>query len=206
MKMRCSECGAQVSRLVNKMCVDCYLDNFLPSKTGKQPWVYASSLQRGGPDDFGFDEILAEAIMSHSVRKSEDKNGFIILIDDKELFIPFDVSAIDDLAAKSGIRVGKWLIYRERDVIDSVWKMIAKATIEGELGVSAKASTTIQGKIRHVICVYTENYLDLGDVEKVREILYDMGFSERLCYKPDIYTYLGIYYRTTPLSACRYRR
>ena len=46
---------------------------------------------------------------------------------------------------------------------------------------------------------------DLKDVKRVRGKLRIFGLNEELCYKPDIYTHLGIYYRTTSLSSCRYR-
>lgn len=113
---------------------------------------------------------------------------------------------LDELAQKSDILVGKWLIYRNDSEIDNVWKIIGRATFDGELGKSAKASTAMQNKRRYTICAYTENYLNLDDVMKVREKLRLLGFTDELCYKPEIYTYLGIYYRTTRLSPCRYRK
>lgn len=74
-----------------------------------------------------------------------------------------------------------------------------------------------------LICVYTENYLDIADVKRVRNTLRQMGkmneescflrrsffflsvkkksfrlclalgFTRKMSYKPDIYTYLDIY-------------
>ena len=211
LKMSCSVCRASTSKLVNGMCVDCYLDNYRPSKVENIPWVISESFKQGKPWLHEHEKTivnveLAKAIRTHNFKKDEKKNGFVISFNDEELFVPFSVDAIDDLAVKSGILSGKWLIYRERAEIDPVWKMVGKATFVDELGGSAKVSTIYQNKTRHAICVYTKIYLDLGDVERIREKLYDMGFTENLCYKPDIYTYLGIYYRTTSLSACRYRK
>ena len=99
----------------------------------------------------------------------------------------------------------KWLIYRNTSEINTAWETIAKSTINGELGTSAKVSTAMKKSKRHVICVYTENYIDFEDVMRVQKKLEQLGFTERLCYKPDIYTYLGIYYRATHLSPCRYK-
>ena len=137
---------------------------------------------------------------------SKDKKVIILESDGREISIPLNVESIDNLAKKSGILVGKWLIYRNASEIDTVWKVIAKSTINGELGTSAKVSTAMKKSKRHVICAYTANYLDLNDAMRVREKLRQLGFTEELCYKPDIYTYLGIYYRTTSLSPCRYRK
>ena len=101
--------------------------------------------------------------------------------------------------------MGKWLIYRNAADIDETWKKIATALFNNELGTSAKARTAMQKQRSHVICVYTHNYLDLDDVKRVREKLKEMGFTEALCYKPDLYTYLNIYSGTTMLTPCRYR-
>jgi hypothetical protein len=187
------------------MCVECYLDSNQPSEVQYRPWLYVSSFDLCKNNGESRSSELAGAIFSDQIRIDEEKSGFVIPLDDEELIVPFDVDAVDELAAKSGIKAGKWLVYRERSNIDKVWKIIAKATINGDLSNSAKVSTKQQGKNRHVICVYTDDYLDLDDVNRVRDELDTLGFTERLCYKPDIYTYLGIYYRTTPLSACRYR-
>ncbi|MFX0210139.1 MAG: putative phosphothreonine lyase domain-containing protein [Candidatus Hodarchaeota archaeon] len=177
-----------------------------PSEVQNLPWVYVSSFKLSKTKGESWNSELAGVIISHTVRISEEKSGFVIPLDDEELIVPFDVEAIDKLAVKSGIRVGKWLVYKERSDIDRFWEIIAKATINGILGNSAKVSTKQLGSDRHVICIYTDDYLDLDDVNRVRDELDTLGFTERLCYKPDIYTYLGIYYRTTPLSACRYRK
>lgn len=37
--------------------------------------------------------------------------------------------------------VGKWMIFRFRDEIDSVWKQISAAVQQGRLGTAAKVST-----------------------------------------------------------------
>ena len=40
--------------------------------------------------------------------------------------------------------------------------------------------------------------MDLEDVGRAGKKLRDLGFVERLYYKPDIYTYLKIYRDTSP--------
>ncbi len=123
------------------------------------------------------------------------------------LSIPVDQSSIDKLARAAGLVVGKWLLYVPKDSIDQVWKKVAHATLEGELGSSTKVATARQAGPgdEYVICVYTEDYLDTDDVKRVREKLRGLGFTQRLYYKPDIYTYLGIYSKTFPgVRASRY--
>lgn len=191
------------------MCVDCYIDNVHPTEVRDTPWVGAFSSFKGIKKpvrENKFDDKLASAITSMSAKISEDKTAIILEVDEKRILIPLTVEKLDELAQKSGILVGKWLIYRNDSEIDDVWKTIARATSNGELGRSAKVSTAMQNKRRYTICAYTENYLNLDDVIKVREKLRLLGFTDELCYKPDIYTYLGIYYRTTRISPCRYRK
>ena len=44
-----------------------------------------------------------------------------------------------------------------------------------------------------MICVYTDNYADADDVMRVERELRSLGINDVLYYKPDIYTYFGIY-------------
>lgn len=47
---------------------------------------------------------------------------------------------------------------------------------------------------QHVICVYVSNYLDLEDVDELRRLLREEGGVRwKIGFKPDVYTYLGIY-------------
>ena len=45
---------------------------------------------------------------------------------------------ISEIAVKSNVTVGKWMIFRHRTMIDETWQMIAEATIAGKLGRSSK--------------------------------------------------------------------
>lgn len=206
--MQCKLCGQIINRSVNKMCIDCYISSNMPTEVHNRPWIGSFSFpmrRKKGLRENELDEKLASAITSMSAKISEDKTAIIMEVDEKRISIPVTVEKLDELAQKSGILVGKWLIYRDKSGIDDVWKTIARGTFDGELGKSAKVSTAMQNNRRYVICIYTENYLDLEDVMRVREKLKLLGVTEKLCYKPDLYTYLGIYYRTTHLSPCRHR-
>lgn len=187
----------------------CYINNNLPTRVKDKYWVHAESYERSkiarGKVNRDFDENLALAITEENVVIEKNKNIISIQTENEVISIPITTESIDDLAQKSGILVGKWLIHRPESEIDSAWKIIAENTWNGKLSISAKVSTLLHKSKKYVICVYTYNYLDLLDVKNVRKKLRTFGFNEELCYKPDIYTYLGIYYRTTSLSPCRYR-
>lgn len=169
-------------------------------------WIRVPNVVKKSIEKRHFDEELAFIITSQKIHMmNKDKNAVMIPVKDKMLSVPLTLESIDNLAEKAGVLVGKWLIYRSQPEIDSVWKIVAEATWNGKLGKSAKVSTLKHRKSQFVICIYTHNYLDFEDVERVRDELRVLGFNKKLCYKPDIYTYLEIYYKTTPLSPCRYR-
>lgn len=87
-------------------------------------------------------------------------------------------------------RSGKWLLFDKVDEIDSMWEVIREATASGLLGPSSKVSTSKENKNakdRHtrVICVFTENYDDKDDVERIEKKLRELGIINRLLYKLD---------------------
>jgi hypothetical protein len=92
---------------------------------------------------------------------------------------------------------GKWLIFQEPGLVDSAWKKIRDATMEYDLGISAKVSTSKPNPEsrdnRKVIYIYTKDWADEADVMRVREKLRTLGFSERIGYKRNIETFAGEY-------------
>lgn len=200
--MKCKVCGKRTVRSIGSKCVDCYINDNLPTKVTEDPWVYARNFgAKRTKTESTIDKELAFKVIQGKYELNADESTLRI----GETTVPLTVEALDELATKTGILLGKWLIYGDATQIDETWTKIAKAVFSGELGTSAKASTARQRQKRHVICVYTQNYLDLDDVKRVREKLREIGFAKTLCYKPDIYTYLNIYSGTTTLTPCRYR-
>ena len=210
--LTCKTCGKETNRTMDHECVDCYLSSHLPSKVSDDPWVWAlgfrptptSEHEEPDPETIS----LGRAIINGKVETVSDGQVLRIWLDENNHHdVPLTTGALDSLAQRTRIRLGKWLVYRSRSEIDKAWKLIAKSVFDKALGSSAKVSTAAEASSerRHVICVYTRNYLNLEDVGRVRRLLGDMGFTEPLCYKPDIYTYLNIYSGTTKLSPCRYR-
>ncbi len=114
---------------------------------------------------------------------------------------------IDSIAEEVDCKVGKWLLFYPEKEIDAIWKKIARAVLKGALGSCehVKVATALQKKEKYLICVYTPNYLDAVDVMNVRKKLREMGFSKTLYYKPDIYTYLGIYTKNPHVKASKYK-
>jgi len=109
------------------------------------------------------------------------------------------ISELDRLAREFGVLSGKWLIFASIDTIDALWSRIARSTHAGTLGSSAKVAPCVESSseagppFHQVICVFTRDYMDRVEVSRVRESLRRLGVKERIGYKPDVYTYCGIY-------------
>lgn len=89
--------------------------------------------------------------------------------------------------------VGKWLIFVPKTKINKIWKRIRNATQNGKLSFSSKCSTARSVKDKgYVICVYTPDYRDMKDVNRVRKVLNHLGFIRPLSYKTDEMTAKGI--------------
>jgi hypothetical protein len=113
-----------------------------------------------------------------------------------------DNAAIDAVIANLKnpfVLFGKWLIRVDRNEVDGVWKRFACDIESGKLPYRAKISTARKNlslkdtpKGKHLICVYTPNYLWREDVRAARILLRKSGFHSRLYYRPDIITILEL--------------
>lgn len=95
-------------------------------------------------------------------------------------------------------RSGKWLVFVKTSDVDKVWAKIKEATEDGKLGGAAKVSTGKQNPNavdmdKKVICVYTYDWADGGDVRRVRAELRKLGITEKIPYKSDSDTLSGKY-------------
>jgi hypothetical protein len=100
---------------------------------------------------------------------------------------------LDNNYPQHTLRSGKWMIFLPWDQIDQAWENIKSITINGYLGLSSKVSTkksnpNAKDPNMGVIIVYTYDYEDKEDVIRIREVLYDVGYTNRLIYKPDVAT------------------
>lgn len=106
----------------------------------------------------------------------------------------------DAPSAVGSERCGKWLVYTQPEEIDERWLGIKTSTRAGTLGISAKAATANPSPLAtsraKLICVYTADYEDKGDVRRVlRALRQDHGIHWRLSYKTDEATEAGVYGR-----------
>jgi hypothetical protein len=103
---------------------------------------------------------------------------------------------------KSTSRSGKWLIFNDKKIIDTLWTKIKSATEDGLLGRCSKVSTGLnnpnsRNTIKGVICVYTYDSADIEDVRRIRAELRQIGITNKIPYKLDQDTYNGKYEKPT---------
>ncbi|XP_057709874.1 UPF0696 protein C11orf68 homolog [Corythoichthys intestinalis] len=106
---------------------------------------------------------------------------------------PVNFQNIKELALNHDVLVGKWLMYLDSGFkVDHAWECVARATVDGKI-FSAKVSPNDYKSSRHVICVYNKNFTDESQVVQLDAHIRASGVKCQLSYKPDVYTYLGIY-------------
>jgi hypothetical protein len=144
----------------------------LPSTNNEHFWIYAT------PRD---ERQIRIRRRNFALKMKVEKDEIVFIEQSKESTVerrvPLSEESLDWAAKNYEITSGKWLVFRQRNQIDEVWRRISEKTRMEELGIAAKVSTLLQGKERHVICVYTANYLDKERVFQVREELRDLGIE-----------------------------
>jgi hypothetical protein len=93
---------------------------------------------------------------------------------------------------------GKWLLFISLSSIDDAWEKVRNATVNGTLGSASKVATmrnnpNATSKDVKVICVYTNDYRDMGDVRRVLIELRKLGFEQAIYYKEDDATHSRLY-------------
>ena len=103
-------------------------------------------------------------------------------------------------AARRHVRMGKWMLFPLPANVDRVWAAVAEATAAGKLGGSAKVAPD-DGKgerAARVVCVYTDDFEDEGDVLRVLQELDAKGLARS---RGPMGEARGIYYK--PVTAMR---
>lgn len=99
----------------------------------------------------------------------------------------------------SGENCGKWLIFiKKGEDLDTTWLKIKELTENGLLGSASKVSTNKDNKNSNnkdmrVICVYPYDSNDLKDLNRIATQLFTIDIINKIYYKEDNLTYLGVY-------------
>ncbi|KAK0151293.1 UPF0696 protein C11orf68 [Merluccius polli] len=107
---------------------------------------------------------------------------------------PVNFQTVRELALNHRVLSGKWLMHLDAGFkLEHAWECVARATLDGKIK-QAKVSPhdpTSDGK--QVICVYNSDFTDEDEVMRLDAAIRSTGVKCPLSYKPDVYTYLGIY-------------
>ena len=135
---------------------------------------------------------------------------------EREASLPADretVRDVDRLALETTYLSGKWLVERPAATVDGLWE----AAVEGvaaerlwDAKVTTRAGREAFGEADHAVLMFTPNYFDRDDVDRVRRRLREAhGVTEEIRYRPDVYTLDGVHEeRLGPLAdsaASRFR-
>ncbi|TKX86160.1 DUF1917 domain-containing protein [Halorubrum sp. SS5] len=105
---------------------------------------------------------------------------------------PETVRDADRLALETTYLSGKWLVERPAGAVDDLWEGVVDDVAAGRLWdakVTTRAGCEAFGETDHAVLVFTPNYFDRADVDRVRRRLRDAhGVTEEIRYRPDVYT------------------
>lgn len=107
---------------------------------------------------------------------------------------PVNFQTVKELALNHGVLTGKWLMHLDSGFkVDNAWECVARATLDGKISTVKVSPYDPKGDSKQVICAYNENFTDESEVMRLDSDIRATGVKCPLSYKPDVYTYLGIY-------------
>ena len=135
---------------------------------------------------------------------------------EREASLPADretVRDVDRLALETTYLSGKWLVERPAATVDGLWEAAVEDVAAERLWdakVTTRAGREAFGEADHAVLMFTPNYFDRDDVDRVRRRLREAhGVTEEIRYRPDMYTLDGVHEeRLGPLAdsaASRFR-
>lgn len=201
--------------------IDEFLERLPPSTTPRSqgPWIWIANpypMKGSQPDsgDIGaFKQAGFNLLEEYLARKEEVemKNPGKPAATITRILRPERLKlepAIFAIAKDKHVMDGKWMLFPMPNDVDRVWRIVAQATWEGKLGVTAKVATKSDGQeaperaAQRLICIYTYNFSDEDDVKRVLLSMRELGLLDNegdhpeaarpVYYKCDAYTYLDI--------------
>ncbi|WP_297885328.1 putative phosphothreonine lyase domain-containg protein [uncultured Halorubrum sp.] len=110
---------------------------------------------------------------------------------------PETVRDVDRLALETNYLSGKWLVERPPETVDDLWEAVVEDVAAERLWdakVTTAAGREAFGETDHAVLVFTPNYFDREDVDRVRRRLRDVhDVTEPIRYRPDVYTLDGVH-------------
>ena len=105
------------------------------------------------------------------------------------------VGSLLETAQQQGLTCGKWMVRVMPGVADAVWADVARATVEGKLGCSAKVAGTLNEVDAGVLLAYVRDFGNRAELKRVLVAFRELIKKHSLKvtgFKPDVFTHLGI--------------
>lgn len=101
---------------------------------------------------------------------------------------------IFELAKNFRVLPGKWMFWvSPGGKGDHFWSLIAKGVASGKTLATHAKMSALEENTSHVVCIYNDNFLDEEEVYESERTIRSLGIKCSLHYKPDVFTYLGVY-------------
>lgn len=101
---------------------------------------------------------------------------------------------IFELAKNFRVLPGKWMFWvSPGGKGDHFWSLIAKGVASGKTLATHAKMSALEENTSHVVCIYNDNFLDEEEVYESERTIRSLGIKCSLHYKPDMFTYLGVY-------------
>jgi len=109
---------------------------------------------------------------------------------------PVNYTNLKELACNHQVLSGKWLFFSDSGgKVDHLWSVVAKNIVNDGKSLpcfTAKVSAYEETN-RHVVCIYNPDFTNREQLLQAEQAIRNMGLKCELMYKPDVYTYLGVY-------------
>lgn len=107
---------------------------------------------------------------------------------------PVGYETVKELALNHDVLSGKWLMHLDSGFkMDRAWECVARAVVDGKISTAKVSTFDPRAEQKQVLCVYNHNFTDESEVIRLDSAIRATGIKCSLSYKPDAYTYLGIY-------------
>ncbi|XP_036404485.1 UPF0696 protein C11orf68 homolog [Megalops cyprinoides] len=107
---------------------------------------------------------------------------------------PVSFQTVKELALNHGVLTGKWLMHLDTGFkVDHAWASVAHAVLDGKISLAKVSPRDPKPDSKHVICAYNQSFTEEDQVMRLDAVIRAAGVKCPLSYKPDVYTYLGIY-------------